>query len=256
MLADFTSVDDAARATSAIIAAGIVPAALEMMDHGTIAAVEASIYAAGYPARRGRGAAHRGGRRAGGARRRRARGASASAATCGARDGAHRAATPPSARGSGRDARRRSARWAAWRRTSRCRTRSSRARSSRRSSRAIAEIGARHRVHVCNVFHAGDGNLHPNVPYDGDDPDEAARVHAAMREIMAAVHRRGRHDHRRARRGPRQDRLHGAALLPAIARRDVPPARRVRSGAARESRQGGARRTRAASGSRAPGARA
>ena len=34
---------------SAIIASGIVPAALEMMDAPTIRAVEASIYAAGYP---------------------------------------------------------------------------------------------------------------------------------------------------------------------------------------------------------------
>ena len=49
LLADFTSVDAAARATSAIIASGIVPAALEMMDGATIRAVEASIYAAGYP---------------------------------------------------------------------------------------------------------------------------------------------------------------------------------------------------------------
>jgi FAD/FMN-containing dehydrogenase len=50
----------------------------------------------------------------------------------------------------------------------------------------IAEIGATHRVRVCNVFHAGDGNLHPNIPYDASDRDEAARVHAAMREIMQA----------------------------------------------------------------------
>ncbi len=48
-LADFTSVDAAARATSAIIAAGILPAALELMDQPTIRAVEASVYAAGYP---------------------------------------------------------------------------------------------------------------------------------------------------------------------------------------------------------------
>jgi glycolate oxidase len=34
------------------------------------------------------------------------------------------------------------------------------------------------------VFHAGDGNLHPNIPYDGSNSDEAARVEAAMREIM------------------------------------------------------------------------
>jgi FAD/FMN-containing dehydrogenase len=50
MLADFSSVDDAARATSAVIAAGVLPAALELMDAATIQAVEASIYAAGYPA--------------------------------------------------------------------------------------------------------------------------------------------------------------------------------------------------------------
>src|SRR6185312_15022682 len=49
MLADFTSVDDAAHAASAIIAAGILPAALELLDHATIVCVEDSIYAAGYP---------------------------------------------------------------------------------------------------------------------------------------------------------------------------------------------------------------
>ncbi|HEY9516548.1 MAG TPA: FAD-binding protein, partial [Gemmatimonadaceae bacterium] len=50
LLADFTAIEDGARAVSAIIASGIVPAALEMMDGPTIRAVEASIYAAGYPA--------------------------------------------------------------------------------------------------------------------------------------------------------------------------------------------------------------
>ncbi|MEA2712117.1 MAG: glycolate oxidase, partial [Gemmatimonadales bacterium] len=47
MLADFTTVRGASEAVSAIIAAGIVPAALEMMDRACVAAVEASIYAAG-----------------------------------------------------------------------------------------------------------------------------------------------------------------------------------------------------------------
>jgi FAD/FMN-containing dehydrogenase len=51
---------------------------------------------------------------------------------------------------------------------------------------AIARIAAIHRVHVCNVFHAGDGNLHPNIPYNADDPDESERVHLAMQEIMRA----------------------------------------------------------------------
>ena len=50
----------------------------------------------------------------------------------------------------------------------------------------IHEIAQRHRVRVCNVFHAGDGNLHPNIGYDANDPDETERVHRAMREIMAA----------------------------------------------------------------------
>ena len=49
MLADFSTVRGASEAVSAIIAAGIVPAALEMMDRACVAAVEASIYAAGYP---------------------------------------------------------------------------------------------------------------------------------------------------------------------------------------------------------------
>src|SRR5438046_5344242 len=49
LLADFTDIDDASRAVSAIIAAGILPAALEMVDGATIRAVEASGFAAGLP---------------------------------------------------------------------------------------------------------------------------------------------------------------------------------------------------------------
>src|SRR3954447_6462981 len=49
MLADFTSLRAAGEGVSAIIAAGIVPAALEMMDQSCIRAVEDSVYAAGYP---------------------------------------------------------------------------------------------------------------------------------------------------------------------------------------------------------------
>jgi len=48
MLADFTSVDDAAATVSGIIAAGIVPAALEMMDAEITRAVEAYVHA-GFP---------------------------------------------------------------------------------------------------------------------------------------------------------------------------------------------------------------
>ena len=49
LLADFLDIDDASRAVSAIIAAGIIPAGLEMVDRETIRAVEASVFAAGMP---------------------------------------------------------------------------------------------------------------------------------------------------------------------------------------------------------------
>jgi glycolate oxidase len=41
--------------------------------------------------------------------------------------------------------------------------------------REVLEIGQRHRVRLSNVFHAGDGNLHPNISYDGRDADELQR---------------------------------------------------------------------------------
>src|SRR5256714_11209417 len=47
LLADFLDVNDASRAVSAIIAGGILPAALEMMDNAIIRAVEASVFTAG-----------------------------------------------------------------------------------------------------------------------------------------------------------------------------------------------------------------
>src|SRR5438093_5656648 len=49
LLADFAALRTAGEAVSAVIASGIVPAALEMMDQSCIRAVEDSVYAAGYP---------------------------------------------------------------------------------------------------------------------------------------------------------------------------------------------------------------
>ncbi len=49
MLAPFPTLVEACRAVSAVIGAGIVPAALELLDDRTIDAVEASVFAAGYP---------------------------------------------------------------------------------------------------------------------------------------------------------------------------------------------------------------
>ena len=52
--------------------------------------------------------------------------------------------------------------------------------------RKVREIAAAERVKVSNVFHAGDGNLHPNISYDGRDKDEVARVVRAGERILAA----------------------------------------------------------------------
>jgi FAD/FMN-containing dehydrogenase len=50
----------------------------------------------------------------------------------------------------------------------------------------VRRIGEDLRLRVANVFHAGDGNLHPNIAYDANDPDESARVQKAMHAIMHA----------------------------------------------------------------------
>lgn len=55
----------------------------------------------------------------------------------------------------------------------------------------IAEIGERHKIAIANVFHAGDGNLHPLLLFDERDLDQVARVLAASREILALCVRVG-----------------------------------------------------------------
>ncbi len=184
LLADFTSIDDAAQTVSAIIATGILPAALEMMDQATVGAVEASIYAAGYPTD------------AAAVLLVEVDGAAAGldedvqavdgiCRTHGARD--VRIATEPAARAKLWQGRKKA--FGAMGRIAphlvvqdavvpRTKLPSLLAR--------IAEIGAVNNVRVCNVFHAGDGNLHPNIPYDASDRAESERVHAAMKQIMQA----------------------------------------------------------------------
>ncbi len=50
--------------------------------------------------------------------------------------------------------------------------------------RRVGEIGKKYDVQIANVFHAGDGNLHPLILFDERDKDELARVHKAAFEIM------------------------------------------------------------------------
>jgi glycolate oxidase len=51
--------------------------------------------------------------------------------------------------------------------------------------RAIRAVGERYRLRIANVFHAGDGNLHPILLYDERDADQVERVLAASAEILA-----------------------------------------------------------------------
>jgi len=48
----------------------------------------------------------------------------------------------------------------------------------------VYEIAARHDLLVLNVFHAGDGNLHPLLVFDAREPGVVDRVHAAGDEIV------------------------------------------------------------------------
>jgi glycolate oxidase len=50
--------------------------------------------------------------------------------------------------------------------------------------RKVYEIAAAHDIIVMNVFHAGDGNLHPLLVYDKREPGVMERVHAAGDEIV------------------------------------------------------------------------
>lgn len=50
--------------------------------------------------------------------------------------------------------------------------------------REIADISRRYRIRICNIFHAGDGNLHPCVLFDERDEDELHRVVEAGEEIL------------------------------------------------------------------------
>ncbi len=48
----------------------------------------------------------------------------------------------------------------------------------------IVDIGERHNVALPTIGHAGDGNMHPLLVFDGNDPDETSRVKKAFAEIV------------------------------------------------------------------------
>ena len=77
----------------------------------------------------------------------------------------------------------------------------------------IEELAEQYGLPVGNVFHAGDGNLHPLVCYDAKKEGDAERAEELAGEIIVGVRRGGRLDHRRARRRRRQEALHAEDVL-------------------------------------------
>jgi glycolate oxidase subunit GlcD len=184
LLAAFPSIRAASEAVSAIIAAGIVPAAMEMMDQACVRAVEASIYAAGYPVE-------------------------AAAVLLVELDGTaeavageavlvdemlrrHQATEIRTASTSAERAKlwqgRKKAFGAMGRISPDLAVQDAVVPRSTLPDilDRVAAIAAQYRLSVANVFHAGDGNLHPNISFDGRDPDMVARVRAANHDIMHA----------------------------------------------------------------------
>jgi glycolate oxidase len=181
LLGVFESVDDATSAISEIIGAGIIPAALEMMDQGILEAVEAAFHF-GFPL-------------------------DAQAILLIEVDGLEagldaqreqiielcmrsRAREVRQAR----DAQERQLLW-------KCRKQAFGAVGRLSPSyctqdgvvprtklphilRRITEIGAKHGVRIVNVFHAGDGNIHPILLFDERDAGQVRRVLEASGEIL------------------------------------------------------------------------
>jgi glycolate oxidase len=50
----------------------------------------------------------------------------------------------------------------------------------------VVEVGQRYSLPIANLFHAGDGNLHPMILFDIREPNVLDRVLAAGNEILRA----------------------------------------------------------------------
>ncbi len=189
LLGIFRSMEEASRAVTDIMSRGMLPAALEIVDRETIRAVEASIFAAGYP--KDAGAAlvvEFDGVDAG------LEDEVAAAVECCRRAGASEVRTAATEE----------ERLALWRGRKKAFGTMGRLAPDLLVQDAtvprtrlpevleqVGEIGRRYGILVANVFHAGDGNLHPNLLFDRRDPDEVRRVEAASREIMEICIRAG-----------------------------------------------------------------
>jgi glycolate oxidase subunit GlcD len=182
LLASFPDVVSACRAVGAIIEAGLNPAALEIIDRRTIAAVEASVYAAGLPSE------------AGAVLLVELDGASVSlpAQVERVKELSIREGASPVEVASNEEERQRF--WRARKGAFGAMGRLApdlyvhdavvpRVKLPEVLER-ICAIGDHYGLTLSNVFHAGDGNLHPNISFDRRDPDALERVIAAGSEIL------------------------------------------------------------------------
>jgi glycolate oxidase len=181
MLAIYNSLEDAGRTVSAIIAEGIVPATLEMLDKLTIKAVEESIHA-GFPL-------------------------DAEAVLLieidGLKDGMerlaeriieickeNRAREVKAARTEEERAQLWAGRKGAFGAVARlrpnylvCDGTVPRTKLPEVLTR-VMEVGKKYNLPIANVFHAGDGNLHPLILFDERNEEELRKVHLAGSEIL------------------------------------------------------------------------
>ena len=182
VLVGFPSSEDAGQCVADIISAGIIPGGMEMMDRPAIHAAEEFVHA-DYPL-------------------------DVEAlliveldgpqvevdhlidARLRDRDGQHappRSASRPRKRSaccSGPGARRPSPPWAASRPTIICMDGTIPRKRLPEVLQGMAELSRLHRLRVANVFHAGDGNLHPLILFDANDPDELDRAEKFGADIL------------------------------------------------------------------------
>lgn len=182
-LAVFNSVEDATQTVSGIIARGIVPAALEMMDNLIIQAVEAAFHF-GFPT-------------------------DAGAVLIIELDGLEAGLNPLATRvlevcrenhaREVRVARDDAERMALWKSRKRAFGAVGRLAPNYCTQdgvvprtkvpdilRIISQVGEKYHLRIANVFHAGDGNIHPIILYDERNQDEVERVLKAGAEILRA----------------------------------------------------------------------
>jgi len=189
MLAEFSEVNAASHAVSAIIASGVMPAALEMMDSEIIRAVEASVFAAGLPLDVGAALL-----------------IELDGIEAGIDDEAERVKSVCLQYGarscrSARDENERKNLWAARKGAFGAIGRISpdsmiqdavvpRSRLPEVLDN-VYQIASKYQLRVANVFHAGDGNLHPLICFDARSAVEVHNVKEAGRELMETCVRAG-----------------------------------------------------------------